>query len=342
MSQSEVIQTARLLLRPLTLADAEAFFRYRSLPEVCRFQSFQPTTLAEAELFLRDSEIAPPDTPGTWRQLAVCLRDGALIGDIGLHTLDEWQLELGYTLALEHQRNGYATEAITAVLRQAFRVWNKHRVIASVDPENRASIRLLERIGFQQEAHFRKSYRINGAWYDDCVYALLCEDWAALDHQTVEIAEAYGHLDEVRALFSEYAASLPIDLGYQNFSKELSELPGKYAEPDGRLFVALVGGQSAGCVALRRFDATRAEMKRLYVRPAFRGFQLGRLLAERALDAARSAGYAAVLLDTLSTMNTAKQLYCTLGFVEIEPYYNSPIPGTTFLQRPLTDSPRQP
>ncbi len=338
MTQSEVIQTKRLLLRPLTLADAEAFFRYRSLPEICRFQSFQPKTRAEIEAFLRASENTPQDAPGTWRQLAVCLHSGTLIGDIGVHTLDDCQLELGYTLAPEHQRKGYATEAVLAILRQAFSVWNKHRVIASVDPENRASIRLLERLGFVPEARFRKSYRINGTWSDDCVYALLCEDWAALDRPRVEITLAYEHLAEVRALFSEYAASLPIDLGYQNFSAELSGLPGKYAEPDGRLFLARVDCQSAGCVALRRFDETRAEMKRLYVRPGYRGMQLGRLLAERAIDAARSAGYAAILLDTLGTMDRAKQLYHQLGFVEIEPYYDSPVIGTTYLQLPLAGS----
>ena len=338
MTQSETVLTERLLLRPLTLADAEAFFRYRSLPEVCRFQSFQPKTMPEIEAFLRANESTQPDIPGTWRQLAVCLQDGTLIGDVGLHTLDEWQLELGYTLAPEQQGKGYATEAVAAVLRQAFSVWNKHRVTASVDPENRASIRLLERLGFRKEAHFRKSYRINGEWVDDCVYALLREDWAAQDHPRVEIVDAYAQLDEVRALFSEYAASLPIDLGYQNFSAELSSLPGKYAVPDGRLFLALVDGQSAGCIALRRFDITRAEMKRLYVRPGYRGLRLGRLLAERAIDAAREAGYAAILLDTLSTMDRAKQLYRQLGFVEIEPYYNSPVIGTTFLQLSLAQS----
>ena len=347
MSQSEVIQTARLLLRPLTRSDAEAFFRYRSLPEVCRFQSFQPTTLAQAEAFLRDSEIAPPNTPGTWRQIAVCLRDGTLIGDIGMHTLDEWQLELGYSLAPEHQGSGYATEAVAAVLRQAFSVWNKHRVVASVDPENRASIRLLERIGFQQEAHFRKSYRMHGVWYDDCVFALLRDDPSALAlvrplfevnlpvQPSIEIADACSYLEETRTLFLEYAASLGVDLGYQNFSAELSALPGKYAEPDGRLFLALVDGQPAGCVALRRFDATRAEMKRLYVRPANRGLHLGRLLAERAIAAARQIGYESILLDTLNSMHRAKQLYRALGFVEIDPYYKSPVPETTFLQLSL-------
>ena len=341
------IQTDRLRLRPLTLADAEAFFRYRARPEVCRYQSFQPKSLAEIETFLRQNERADPNAPGTWYQLAVCLDDGTLIGDIGLHTLDAWQLELGYTLAPEHQHNGYATEAVTAVVREAFSSWNTHRICASVDPENEASIRLLERIGFRKEAHFRKSFRQNGEWFDDCVYALLREDRLIRERQSnadapspspaasVEICEGYSHLEQIRALFAEYAASLGIDLGYQQFPAELEGLPGKYARPDGRLYLALVDGAPAGCVALRRFDATRAEMKRLYVRPAYRRLHLGSRLAGLVVEAARESGYSAILLDTLHTMDRAKQLYRRLGFVEIEPYYDSPVGETTFLQLTL-------
>ena len=147
----------------------------------------------------------------------------------------------------------------------------------------------------------------------------------------IEINEAYSNIEEVKTLFQEYAASLGIDLGYQNFSSEYSNLPGKYAKPDGRLYLAFVDGALAGCVAMRRFDAQRAEMKRLYVRPAYRGLRLGRLLAERVIEDARLIGYASVLLDTLSTMERAQQLYRSLGFVEIEPYYSCPMEGTTFL-----------
>lgn len=147
----------------------------------------------------------------------------------------------------------------------------------------------------------------------------------------IEIIEAYANIEEVKTLFAEYAASLGIDLGYQNFSAELSGLPGKYAKPDGRLYLAFVDGEPAGCVAMRRFDPHRAEMKRLYVRPAYRGLRLGRLLAERVIGDASMIGYSSVLLDTLSSMDRAKQLYRSLGFAEIEPYYSSPIAGTTFL-----------
>lgn len=338
------ILSKRLRIRSLTRTDAEAFFRYRSLPEVCRYQSWQPKSLAEIEAFLLENEHTTIETQNAWHQLAVCLPDGTLIGDIGLHVLDEWQLELGYTLSPAYQGHGYATEAVASVLREAFAVWGRHRVTASVDPENAASVRLLERLGFRKEAHFRKSFRKDGEWYDDCVYAMLREEWDArafaqflpepdvvLSAQ-IELIEAYSRLEDVKTLFQEYSASLGIDLEYQSFSSELSGLPGKYARPDGRLFLALVGGAPAGCVAMRRFGAARAEMKRLYVRPAFRGLSIGKRLAERVIEEARLMGYRSILLDTLGTMDRARQLYRRLGFLEITPYYDSPVQGTKFLQ----------
>lgn len=146
-------------------------------------------------------------------------------------------------------------------------------------------------------------------------------------------------LEEVRHVFREYAQSLGIDLCFQNFEEELASLPGEYAAPRGALFLARVDGQVAGCCALRPLDAAdapnAAEMKRLYVRPAFRGTGLGRRLAEAALDAARQRGYACVLLDTLSDMEAARALYEDLGFEEIPPYYHNPIPGAHYLKADL-------
>ena len=152
---------------------------------------------------------------------------------------------------------------------------------------------------------------------------------------SIEIIEAYDRIADVRVLFSEYAAALPVDLCYQNYTEELARLPGKYAKPDGRLHLALADGVVAGCAAMRRFDETCAEMKRLYVRPAFRGLRLGRTLAECVIREAREAGYHALLLDTLSNMQRAQQLYRRLGFVETPPYYQCPISGTIFLRLPL-------
>lgn len=143
-------------------------------------------------------------------------------------------------------------------------------------------------------------------------------------------------LKATRDIFQEYARGLGVDLCFQNFDEELASLPGEYAPPRGALLLARVNGQVAGCVALRPLDTSdypdAAEMKRLYVRPGFRRYGLGRQLAEAALDAARQAGYASVLLDTLDDMEAARALYEDLGFEPIEPYYHNPIPGAHYLK----------
>ncbi len=146
-------------------------------------------------------------------------------------------------------------------------------------------------------------------------------------------------LDEVREIFREYADGLGVDLCFQQFDAELAGLPGDYAPPRGALLLARVDGALAGCCALRPADTAdypnAAEMKRLYVRKAFRGFGLGRQLAEAVLDAARQAGYACVLLDTLDDMEAARALYEDLGFEDIPPYYHNPIAGAHYLKADL-------
>ena len=140
----------------------------------------------------------------------------------------------------------------------------------------------------------------------------------------------------VRELFQEYARSLGVNLEFQGFENELATLPGDYGAPRGAILLAWVGGAVAGCCALRPLDTSdypnAAEMKRLYVRKAFRGFGLGQELAEGTLDAARRAGYACVLLDTLDDMESARALYAGLGFEEIPPYYHNPLPGSHYLK----------
>jgi len=150
-----------------------------------------------------------------------------------------------------------------------------------------------------------------------------------------EILEGYDRLGDVKALFREYAASLRVDLCFQHFEEELSGLPGRYARPDGRLYLALAGGSPAGCVALRRLDELRSEMKRLYVRPAFRALGLGRALAERVIGDARALGYREMLLDTLAEMGGAQALYEKLGFTDIPPYYDNPLPGARYMRLAL-------
>lgn len=147
----------------------------------------------------------------------------------------------------------------------------------------------------------------------------------------IEITEGYNKLEEIKKLFLEYTESLGIDLTFQNFTQEFAELPGKYAAPKGRLYIVYVDAVAAGCIALRPFDGSRCEMKRLYVRPKYRGNKLGRLLAERLIAEAKQEGYKEMLLDTLATMRDAQILYQKIGFVEIEAYYHNPIPNVHYL-----------
>lgn len=151
--------------------------------------------------------------------------------------------------------------------------------------------------------------------------------------------DSSDQLAATRQIFLEYAKQLGVDLCFQNFEAELAGLPGEYGEPGGALLLALVDGEIAGCCGLRALDSAdypnAAEMKRLYVRKAFRRFGLGRQLAEAALDAARMAGYHCVLLDTLDDMESARALYAELGFVDIPPYYHNPIPGAHYLKADL-------
>jgi putative acetyltransferase len=143
-------------------------------------------------------------------------------------------------------------------------------------------------------------------------------------------------LPEVRTLFQEYAAEIQVDLCFQGFAQELAELPGDYAPPSGRLFLAREGTESVGCVGLRPFaGASRApggvcEMKRLYVRPAFRGRGIGRKLAQTDIDAARAIGYDRMCLDTLAHMTAAIALYRSLGFLPTSPYRHNPLAGAAY------------
>ncbi len=141
-------------------------------------------------------------------------------------------------------------------------------------------------------------------------------------------------VQQARRLFEEYAAWLGINLCFQNFDKELADLPGAYASPNGRLFLATENDQIAGCVALRKIAGDGVcEMKRLYVRPRFRGQGLGRSLTEAVIDVAREIGYRRMRLDTLpGRMDRAIAMYRSLGFRNIEPYYNNPVPDAAFME----------
>lgn len=157
-------------------------------------------------------------------------------------------------------------------------------------------------------------------------------------------AESPADLSAIRSLFLDYQAYLGIDLCFQGFAQELDRLPGDYAEPAGLLLLASVDGSPAGCCAFRSLSSSdhlnACEMKRLFVRPAFRGLGIGRLLVEEVMTRAAMAGYSNMLLDTLSDMEAARALYQEVGFVEVAPYYHNPLPGAHYLKADLASGSR--
>ncbi len=158
-----------------------------------------------------------------------------------------------------------------------------------------------------------------------------------MSERAISIAAAEGPADmeRVRALFLEYQDWLGVDLCFQGFEAELAALPGAYVPPKGGLWLAKADGEIAGVVGVRPFKDGLCEMKRLWVRPAFRGLGLGRRLAERTIAAARAAGYRAMCLDTLGHMGAARALYEILGFREIPAYYDNPLDDVRYLELEL-------
>jgi len=174
------ILTGPLRINDLNPADAAALFNYRSDMRVACFQSWLPDSIDAARAFIARSRSIPFDQTDSWYQLAV--RSAAtdeLLGDLGVHFLpaDGRQVEIGFTIAPAHQRQGFGTLAVVALLDYLFTTLDKHRVLASVDPRNEVSIAFLRRLGMRQEAHFRQSLFWKGEWVDDVVFAVLQSEW---------------------------------------------------------------------------------------------------------------------------------------------------------------------
>lgn len=144
-----------------------------------------------------------------------------------------------------------------------------------------------------------------------------------------------AEMESIRQLFLAYVQSLETDLAFQHFQEELVSLPGKYAPPKGALFLALVEGKAAGCIALRPMEDKICEMKRLYVDPEYRHLGLGKQLVEKIIDAGQKLGYSTMRLDTLTSMTAALALYRSQGFREIPPYTYNPLDGATYMERSL-------
>jgi putative acetyltransferase len=152
-------------------------------------------------------------------------------------------------------------------------------------------------------------------------------------------ATSEDDIQQARSLFEEYAAWLEISLCFQNFDKELANLPGHYAPPSGRLLLAREADELAGCIALRQIEPGVSEIKRLFLRQEFRGQGLGRVLVEAIIEEARKIGYTRIRLDTLpDKMEKAVSLYRSIGFQEIAPYYENPVEGATFMELTLDPS----
>jgi len=152
----------------------------------------------------------------------------------------------------------------------------------------------------------------------------------------IEVVNEKSSIDIIKQLFQEYAQSLNFSLSFQNFQKELDELPGAYSPPKGLLLLALAENKPAGCVALKPLEDKFCEMKRLYVRPEFRGLGIGKGLAIHLISRAKALAYHKMRLDTISTMKEALTLYQSLGFYEILPYYNNPVQGAHYLELKLS------
>lgn len=179
MNKRFEINTERLQIRGINSGDAEALYNYRSDADTNQYQGWIPKTLDDAQIFI--SKVSESiDEYDTWFQFAIISKtNGELIGDIGIHffDVDRYQVEIGCTLAKSYHGKGIAIEALKAIIEYLFVNLYKQRITCSIDPQNQASIKMVERLGFRKEAHFKQSIYVDGEWYDDVVYAILKDEW---------------------------------------------------------------------------------------------------------------------------------------------------------------------
>lgn len=179
-----ILETKRLTIRPIQPDDKNEVFEYRSDRETNQYQGWIPETLSDVVTFIENvsKEI---DVPETWFQFIIIEKaTQKIIGDLGIHFtgVENRQAEIGFTLSRHFQNKGYATEAVKRVIDFLFNDLGKHRIIASIDPANKNSVRLVERLGFRKEAHFVESLLINGQWVDDLIYAMIEKDWKTAEN----------------------------------------------------------------------------------------------------------------------------------------------------------------
>lgn len=178
MNKFENIKSDRLVLRSMDLMDATAIFRYRSNANDNQYQGFIPEKLEEVQDFIEHKIAKEFNQINTWYQLAIVLEEpNELIGDLGLHFMENEAVEIGCTIAKEHQGKSYATEALNRAIEYLFTDMKKQRIIGSVDPQNKASIAMLEKLGFQLTAHHKKSFQLRGEWVDDMIFGLSIDDF---------------------------------------------------------------------------------------------------------------------------------------------------------------------
>ncbi len=179
------LTTKKIILKSLQEEDVNALLAYRAAPEIVRFQLWSPKRPSDAYAFIRSAQFEGEPKIGRWNQFGVFWREtNQLVGDIGLSLVDAQQAEIGYTISPNWQRRGLAKTAVSRLLTYLFTERHIHRVIATADSENIASITLLTKLGFRQEGHFVESYKVDDTWHDEVQYALLYREWEALQNET--------------------------------------------------------------------------------------------------------------------------------------------------------------